>query len=90
MKYTRKPQPKDLIDAVQWNGSNLDEIKAFFTGTITEPSNAKNWEGMIVIDAPESTYGYYQLHIGWWIYKTTEGRYLTMTGEHFAKIYKPI
>lgn len=87
MKYTRTPQPEDTVEAIQWNGTNYDEIKSFFGRNLTTPSTEKGWEGMIILELPESIYGYKQLHIGSWLVKRIDGVFSTMENEAFAKNY---
>ena len=66
MKYRKKPV---VIDAVQWNGSNVDEVLGF----ILETGSARRGSGnpnSIFIDTSEGTM---EASLGDWVIKGVKG-----------------
>lgn len=81
MKYRKKPV---VIEAVQWDGSNVDEVLAMATTVGVQ----KCKRGELLIDVPEGP-----IHVanqGDWIIKTIEGDLSTCEPDAFAAAYEPV
>ena len=70
MKYRKKPV---VIEAVQWNGFNLEEIKEFVGDSLIYDISDAAWK--VGKDAPT-------IHIG---IKTLEGNHICSKGDYIIK-----
>lgn len=87
MKYRKKPV---VIDAIQWNGNNLDTILDFCEGSATYESMASGG-GAIVIQTLESNKAIGTKHastIGDYIIKGVQGEFYPCKPDIFKETYE--
>lgn len=77
MKYRKKPV---VIEAVQWNGSNQNELSSFMgvVGTCDNKVEIHTLEGMLTAS------------IGDWIIKGIKGEFYPCKPDIFAATYEPV
>ena len=89
MKFRKKPV---VIEAVQWNGRNLDDIINFCTGQATYEGMASG-NGKIVIETLESNKEHKTRHaadIGDFIIKGVKGEFYPCKPDIFEATYEPV
>ena len=80
-RYRKKPV---VVEAVQWDGSNCEEVFAFL-GLDHEPHDEEIDE--IVIDTLE---GQMSAGIGWWVIKGVAGEFYPCKPDIFAATYDEV
>lgn len=89
MKYRKKPV---VIEAVVWNGENLDEVIGFCGGAATYEGMASGG-GKIVIETLESDKDVGTRHaasIGDYIIKGVKGEFYPCKSDIFEQTYEPV
>jgi len=81
MKYRKKPV---IVDAIQFNGSNYDEIGRFIVGA---PFECLTREQEIRITTLE---GLMTARLGDWIIKGVKGEFYPCKPAIFAETYEPV
>jgi hypothetical protein len=79
MKYRRKPV---VIDAVQWTGSNLEEINGLTFGSTVGSTDS---DGLLI----DTIDGRLPLSSGDWIIRGITGRLYSCKPDVFAATYEP-
>lgn len=86
-----------LVDAIQWTGSNLQEIVMFASGSndIKGASIDMPWEDFerqIARDGLKiyTHQGRVDAHIGDWIIKAIDGQHFPLNAEVFAQTYEQL
>ena len=92
MKYRKKPV---VVEAIQWTGDNLDEIKAFVSdGTLEYWYDDAAWEvqkGPVTIEMKIKTLeGDHYVSIGDYIIRGVAGEYYPCKPDIFEKTYEPV
>ena len=83
MKFRKKPV---VIDAIQWTGKNLEELRQWMSpdypawGTVTNPD-------ALIIQTLE---GNHHARIGDWIIKGVHGEFYPCKSDIFEKTYEPV
>lgn len=79
-QYKKKPV---VIEAVQWNGTNLDEVRAFVPeevryNKVSEPMGIKTLEGVLTISIND------------WIIRGVKGEFYPCKPDIFAATYEKV
>ena len=89
MKYRKKPV---VIDALEWTGSNLEEVMAFCAGDATYELMAKG-NSELVISTLEDGGNREAKHVasrGDWIIKGVQGEFYPCKPDIFAATYERV
>jgi len=81
--FRKKPV---VIEAVQWNGSNLSEIAAFVTIT----HKVLHEEGLPVVIVIPTLEGSMEATLNDWIIKGVKGEFYPCKPDIFAATYEPV
>ena len=81
MKFKKRPI---VIDAVQWNGANVDEILGFIVG---QASAYRGGEAAILIETLEGTM---RADKGDWIVKGVRSEFYPVKPYIFDETYEPV
>lgn len=90
MQYRKKPV---VIEAIQWNGANLEELKNFvgsslYWGTVTLYGFTNNEQMLCVII--HTLEGDHEVKVGDYIIKGVQGEFYPCKPEIFAKTYEAV
>lgn len=80
MKFIKKPI---AVEAVQWTGSNVDEIMNFMEDN---PPVFDYWDRITI----QTLEGEMKAPIGSWIIRGTKGEYYPCRGDVFEETYEPV
>lgn len=81
-KYRKKPV---MIEAVQWSGSNVDELGAFSQWTVGE-----SWVSKGVLYFYDAHWRRINAHPGDWIVKGLAGEFYVVEDQMFSQIYEVV
>ena len=92
MKFKQRPV---MVDAIQWNGTNYDELKKFTDGAVevlyTNPNNAKDIRIGLEVDEDQYDREYsVPLNLRDWIVKDVDGAFYPCKDKIFQLIYEEL
>ena len=92
MKFKQRPV---MVDAIQWNGTNFEELKTFTDGAVevlyTNPNNAKDIRiGLQVDEDPHSCEYSVPINFKDWIVRDVDGAFYPCKNEIFNLIYEEL
>lgn len=82
-KFRKKPV---VIEAVQWDGSNVDEVLGFFLTTGSARRDLSDRSALFI----ETLEGTMRADKGDWIIKGVKGEYYPCKPDIFAATYEPM
>lgn len=83
-KFRKKPV---VIEAVQWNGKNINEIKEFTKSSLRNKSKFKFLDHYLIINTLE---GDMRVDVGDYIIKGVHGEFYPCKPDIFKKTYEPV
>lgn len=83
-KFRKKPV---VIEAVQWNGKNINEIKEFTKSYLRNKSKFKFLDHYLIINTLE---GDMRVDVGDYIIKGVHGEFYPCKPDIFKKTYEPV
>ena len=84
MKYRKQPE---LVDAIQWTGSNLDDVTVFCGALVSSGGFGftDRQNGQVVMNTAAGTQ---RAEPGDWVVKGVDGSFKAVKPEAFAAIYE--
>jgi hypothetical protein len=86
-KYRKKPV---VIEAVQWTGENLDEVKDFLGKDFVGIAPDLGGEEAVLVRTLEGHSGFDQAPQGWWIIRGVKGEHYGCRDDIFLATYEPV